>query len=141
MSAPPRLKIAATVLAKAAIFDQRKLGTQEEARLKVAAWAEALHPDTTEEDACRAVSEHYASSRDWLMPIDINRLTARYRADRLRRVKIPPPPRSLADDPLAELAWEGAYRTAIATGATTAAAYALADDTIARRLPRKETAS
>lgn len=136
---PARLRIAAAVLAKAAIFDQRKLGSEEEARLKVAAWAEALHPDTTHDDAVCAVSEHYASTRDWLMPADVNRLTAGYRAKRLKGVVIPLPPPGLADRPRAELAWEAAYRTAIATGATTAQAQDLANQTITNQLEQGET--
>ncbi len=104
-------QLAATCLAWAAAFDNRKTDSPADRQLQIQAWAEALHDLTTPEDARRAITEHYAESTEWLKPAHVNRLTARYRKERAaiedrerdRRAietqksrAVPPPPEFLA---------------------------------------------
>lgn len=57
----------ANVLAKAAAFDQRTVGQAD-----ILAWHEALH-DLDAADALTAVTRHYASSEQRLMPVHVRR--------------------------------------------------------------------
>jgi hypothetical protein len=71
------------VLTAAQAFDRRTVGEAD-----IAAWqaAFAAAKVTSRADALTAVTGHYASSRDWLMPYDvISRVKAIHR-DRIRRV-------------------------------------------------------
>lgn len=75
---------AARVLAKAAAFDQRTVGDAD-----IAAWAEALD-DIDLGDALAAVTRHYSTSTDRLMPVHVIRIAAdlvraRRRAERESR--------------------------------------------------------
>ncbi|MEU5668974.1 hypothetical protein ABZ749_01125 [Micromonospora sp. NPDC047753] len=58
----------ANVLAKAAAFDQRTVGQAD-----ILAWHEALH-DLEAVDALAAVTRHYASSEQRLMPVHVRRI-------------------------------------------------------------------
>lgn len=58
---------AGIVLAKCSAFDSRKPSAAA-----AQAWAEALDPTVTVQDALNIVISHYAKSRDWIMPADIN---------------------------------------------------------------------
>jgi transcription elongation GreA/GreB family factor len=49
------------------------------------AWAEALDTGITPEDARRAITEHYATSTEWLKPAHINRRCAEYRRVRAEK--------------------------------------------------------
>lgn len=129
---------AGMILAKAAAYDGRKAGSPDEQRLTVQAWAEALHPDTTVEDGMRAVTEHYASSSDWLMASHVNRLTAKYRADRLNLdTLVIPVPDGLGDEPATEIAWQAAWLTAIKAGDSPNTATTKAWAAIGRTVPRE----
>lgn len=139
MSAPD---IAAAVLAKASAYDNRRpQGTTiaeraESQRITVAAWAEALD-DMTRADALDAVTEHYASTRDWLMPADINRIVATHRRARITADHSlgPAYPDGLGDDPALEAAWIAHRQEAIGQGATRTQAAAYAWERINRTPP------
>lgn len=133
-----RMAIAAAVLAKASAYDNRRAESDEDRRLKIAAWAEALHPATTRDDALRAVAEHYSSSDDWLTVNRLNAMTRRYRAKRLGRALIPYP-EGLGDHPAAETRWRAEYHTAIATGSTPEQAHDHAWQIIKNTYPKEIT--
>lgn len=117
---------AAELLALAAAFDNRS--TSEVA---ARAWAEALNPNVTLVDGKRIVVEHYARTRDWIMPADINAASRTMRLSRLDRMQTPEPPSSLdADDVPAQLAWQRAYRGAIGDGHDEDAADRIANATV-----------
>lgn len=61
---------AARLLAKCAAFDLRTVGESD-----VLAWHEAL-TDVDEHDALTAVSRHYGTTRDRIMPADVRRVAA-----------------------------------------------------------------
>ena len=116
---------AAEVLGYAAAYDRRTVGA-----IDATAWAKAL-PDVTKDDAVEAVIEHYASTREWLMPSDIPALV---RAIRRRRVEAllaggqtPAPPVELDDDPAAGVRWQQAWIRAAGDGATVEQATGAAD--------------
>lgn len=97
---------AGVLLAGIAAFDNRKPGTPEEADRTATLWAHALH-DITLADAGRAVTEHFATSTEWLMPAAIRATVLRVRRQRrLQHSKdhgplLPPPGLSDAE----EIAW------------------------------------
>lgn len=68
----------ARVLAKAAAFDQRTVGAAD-----VAAWHEALH-DLDTADALAAVTRHYATSDQRLMPVHVRRIATELARERHR---------------------------------------------------------
>ena len=111
------LQVAAVALSKAAAFDNRKMNTQQERELTIRAWAEALHPDTTQQDALDAVTEHYRSTTAWIMPAHINKITAGYRAARLNLDTVTVPvPDGLGDEPATEVAWQATWLEAVKAG-------------------------
>lgn len=74
------LKDATTVLGKCSAFDNRQ-PTQATAL----AWSEAL-ADMPVRDALDFVTTHYASSREWIMPSDLNRAWVELKRARLSAV-------------------------------------------------------
>jgi hypothetical protein len=95
---------AAIVLARAAIFDKRTVG-----EIEAHAWAKALGGIPLP-DAVEAVDQHYAATRDWLMPSDVRHGVRRIRQLRLDRAGDPVPD---ADPDDTE-----AYRLALREGRT-----------------------
>jgi len=71
----------ASVLAKAAAFDQRTVGQAD-----ILAWHEALH-DLDPADALAAVTRHYASSEVRLMPVHVRRIALDLARDRHRAAR------------------------------------------------------
>ena len=132
------LQVAAVALSKAAAFDNRKMNSQQERELTIRAWAEALHPDTTRQDALDAVTEHYSGTAQWIMPAHINRLTAKYRAARLNLDTVTMPvPDGLGDEPAAEIAWQSAWLDAVKSGDSDQVAQERAWATIGRTMPKQ----
>lgn len=108
---------ATALLTVAASLDNRTIG---EAAAR--AWAETIEPTVTLVDATRIVYEHYASTREWIMPADINRRSREIRDARLRDMKTPEPPEALEGVPARELGWQRSYRRLVADGLTEAQA-------------------
>lgn len=100
---------AATVLALAAAFDNRTVG-----EANAIAWSEALDERVALDDAKQIVVDHYARTREWIMPSDINTASAALRRDRLSRMRTPEPPADLSVTD--ELVWQRVYRAAIGDG-------------------------
>lgn len=126
---------AGIVLAKCSAFDNRKPS------LAVAqAWSEALDPSVTMPDALAIVVAHYAQSRDWIMPVDINRESRRIQRERLEAVKasgaIDPP--SEIQDGRAYADWKQAAVDAIKRGASRSQAEAHAWAVIGQSPPALE---
>lgn len=132
------LQVAAVALSKASAFDNRKMNTQQERELTIRAWAEALHPDTTQQDALDAVTEHYAATSQWIMPAHINKITARYRAERLNLDTLTiPVPEGLGDEPATEVAWQAAWLEAVKSGDSGQVAQEAAWAAIKRPMPKQ----
>ena len=102
---------AAEVLALAAAFDNRSVG-----EANALAWSAAVDERVSVADAKRIVTEHYARTREWVMPSDVNAASAILRRTRLDRMATPEPPETLNGDPGLELTWQRAYRRAIGDG-------------------------
>ena len=105
------LQEATLVLAKIAAFDNRK-----PSKAAANGWAEALDARMPVQFALNFVSQHYANSRDWLMPADINRAWGEQRKARIAQVSAadyPPGP----DEPQKFLAFRRAFVDAIGDGA------------------------
>ena len=104
------------VLAKCAAFDNRAANPAT-----VLAWTDALDRDVTVDEAIAAVTTHYASSRDWIMPSDVNRIV---RAARSKRVTDEQQrhgyliPEGLGDRPELEVEWRRSALAALGRGAT-----------------------
>lgn len=107
---------AARVLALASAYDNRRLGTKDEARAKAAAWAEALDPRMSLDEAIALTRDHFATSNEYFVPAHLNRAYKALRARRLNAAIEPPPPEHVRNDPAAELAWRRTWRTRIADG-------------------------
>ncbi len=73
------------VLAMIGTYDRREFTPTD-----VRAWHAAWDPALTFEDARHAVTEHYRTSTDWLMPAHINRIAKARRDDRASRNSLPP---------------------------------------------------
>lgn len=120
-----------TVLAKCAAFDNRNPD-----RMAVAAWTEALDQDVTLQDALAAVSQHYAITREWIMPADINTRTRNIRRARITEEEQRSGhliPDGLGDTPVLEARWKRAALRAIGMGATRHQAGTYAWEQIGRR--------
>ena len=108
---------AAALLTIAAAYDNRK-PDEDQAR----AWALALD-DASFEDCRDAIVQHYRTSREWLMPVDVLNGARRIRLDRwdkyMGRYGMPPWPPELADDPAAENRWHNEVRDLILSGRVT----------------------
>lgn len=110
---PERIHTATGILMKCSAYDNRKPDPAT-----IAAWAEALDPDITLDDGLRIVRDHYAESRDWIMPADINRRSRDIRRQRVANVleNRLPIPDGLGDEPHLEIAWRKAFTRAIGDG-------------------------
>lgn len=123
---------AGIVLAKCAAFDNR-----QPSQAAASAWAEALDPNLTLADALRIVRDHYANSREWIMPADINRRSREIRRQRIatvleNRVIVP---EGLGDEPLLEAEWRKRMIRAVGDGLTLDEAKARAWSEIHRAPP------
>lgn len=123
---------AAVVLGKCAAFDNRRPDPST-----IAAWAEALDPDVTLADALDIVRDHYAESRDWIMPADINRRSRDIRRQRTAAIfeNRTPIPDGLGDEPHLEIAWRKAVMRGVGDGLTLDDAQARAWHDIGRTPP------
>lgn len=135
MSVP--IHTATRILQKATAYDNRNPDPAT-----IAAWAEALDPDITLPDALTAVTAHYASTRDWLMPSDINHHCQQLRTQRITADKDTGPalPEGLQDQPQVEAAWRRHYTHAIGRGANRPTAIDYAWRSIHRTPPPQLTA-
>ncbi len=82
------------VLAMIGTYDRREFTPTD-----VEAWQAAWDPALTFEDARHAVSEHYRTSTDWLMPAHINRIAKARRDDRFQQKVLPTAEEKLATMP------------------------------------------
>lgn len=117
-----KLSEVAAVLTVAAAYDGRKA-----AEVTSRAWAAALDDNITFADAQAIVIEHYAETRDWIMPADINARSRRIRRSRITAALDPQPPAELESDQIRERAWSATYRRLIGDGLTETDAEARAD--------------
>ncbi|MFD1505270.1 hypothetical protein FE374_09325 [Georgenia yuyongxinii] len=107
---------AAKVLTYVAAFNGRTVGKTD-----AMAWADALHPDVTYEDAKTAVAQHFAESTDWCMPAHINQRVKTIWRERVDAIggAVPPPPDSIADRPgHCYSEWHQVFLRAVKIGAT-----------------------
>jgi hypothetical protein len=96
----------------ASAFDNRQ--PSEPAAL---AWSEALDERVTLADARGIIAEHYARSRDWIMPSDINVRGLALRKTRLDRIETPQPPETIDPDDVARnIRWTRAYVRLVGDG-------------------------
>lgn len=128
-------KEAAQVLAACAAYDQRRPDPAQ-----AQAWAAALDPVLSVPYAVAIVARHYANSRDWIMPADINRAATDLRRRRVKEFKathgdVVPEGLGALEDAHVELTWRKALLTAVAAGATREQAEAYAWQTIGRTPP------
>lgn len=94
----------ARLLALITAFDRRTTGEAD-----VEAW-HLVVGDLNATDCAQAVRDHFARSREWLMPADVRQGVARIRRDRLAAAGDPPPDADPDD--------EAAYRAALREGRT-----------------------
>lgn len=109
------------VLAKCATYDNR-----QPSQATAVAWHETLDPRITLQEALDIVTRHYQTSREWIMPSDINNA---YEQIRLQRINshgpiTPPETLSAPQDARLEVAWRGAYTDAIGSNHPDPHAYA-----------------
>jgi hypothetical protein len=121
---------AGKLLLYASAFDNRQ---PSEAAAR--AWADVLDGRVTLLDAKTAIGAHYAKTRDWIMPADINTAVLAMRRTRLDHMETPQPPVVLAGDPAREIPWTREYRRAIGDGADVEAATRRACDAIGIATP------
>ena len=101
----------AAILAKCAAYDNRT-----PAQATVAAWTEALE-DMPVADALKFVADHYAQSREWIMPADLNIAWKRIRTERQRAIseaERPQPPQDATTEQF--LAFRRGVTNAISRG-------------------------
>jgi hypothetical protein len=104
---------AGVLLAGISKFDNRKPGTEDEAKMTATLWAQALH-DVSLADAGQAVTQHFATSTDYLMPAHIRAAAKRIRAKRIEEHPPLTPPPDL--DPIETTAWLKDMRRRIGDG-------------------------
>lgn len=122
---------AAVVLGKCAAFDNRRPDP-----VTTAAWAEALDPNLTLTDALAIVTDHYANSREWIMPADINTRSRMIRRQRIKALGGKPVyPDGLEDEPQVEATWRERFYRHIGDGLAEADAKATAWADIHREPP------
>ena len=103
---------AAQLLAMAAAYDGRmRLTSPDEIAIQAQAWAAALDERITFDQGRELVIDHYASSREVIMPANINQAWWRKRAE-IMATHIDPPPKADPDDVAAYLAEIRANRAA-----------------------------
>lgn len=123
---------AAVVLGKCAAYDNRRPDPAT-----TAAWAEALDPNLTLADALAIVRDHYAESRDWIMPADINHRSRDIRRQRIKNAERISPvlPEGLEDEPIVERRWIDVAKENIRAGMPRGQAEARAWRAIGRTPP------
>lgn len=119
---PVDLTVAATLLSWASALDNRQVTDEA-----VHAWAASLNPNVTPVDGKEAISEHFRTSTDYLMPKHVNYGAARIRERRIGQTEANEiPPASLDDDGRGSNEWKLAFRKAIGSGVEHGQAYAYA---------------
>lgn len=83
------------ILGLAALVDNRKVDVPV-----IVAWHQMIG-DLPYADAEQAVRDHYATSRERIMPADIRERVSVVRSERLRINPVPAPPAEILDDPVA----------------------------------------
>lgn len=78
------------------------------------AWGPLLEDKRFED--CQLAVQNLAKRQPFISPSEIRDEVRRIRNDRLDRTELPTPPRHLADDPVAELAWRKEAIRAIGDG-------------------------
>lgn len=124
---------AAELLGRAAARDNR-----EPTRAAAMAWAEDLDDHVSLADGSAAISAHYRTTRDWIMPSDINamvRAMRKARTDGIGADEIPPA--ELAESPSRAITWTREFRRAIGDGETPDAATKRACDALGIPVPRQ----
>lgn len=110
---------AATLLTMAAAFDNR---TPSE--IAARAWSKALNDVVNVADAEQVIVDHYAKTRDWIMPSDINQGVAAIRRNRTSRIETPQPPASIdGDDVARSIEWQRAFARGVGDGLEESAAF------------------
>lgn len=104
---------AGVLLAGISKFDNRKPGTPDEAELTATLWAQALH-DIPLADAGQAVTQHFATSTEYLMPAHIRTAVKRIRDKRIHDHPPLTPPADLT--PIETTAWLADARRRIGDG-------------------------
>lgn len=113
----------AALLTYAALGDNRTV-TRETALF----WSEALRSGITLDEARRAVSQHFGNSTEYLSPAHVNAIVSREREARARILPDVVPPRDLADDPRAEIAWKRIWGDAFIAGQSDERARVIANE-------------
>lgn len=130
---------ALSLLGTCSAFDNRKSENPAQAKVQAAAWAEALQPTMPLAWAKRAVVQHYAATRDWIMPSDLNSLWEAERRTRIAAVPIADYPDYPPDlDGPEYLRFRRGFVDAIGAGADRATAERAAWTAIGRPLPKPE---
>lgn len=124
---------AAALLAKCAAFDNR-----QPTKATTLAWSEALE-DMPLVDALKFVTDHYATSREWIMPSDLNAAWRQLRRERQLQIpeaQRPVPPQDATGPEFVK--FRQAVSRAIGRGATPDQAEKVAYAAIGRPLPAIE---
>ena len=92
----------------------------------------------TLEDALQAIAYHRGNVGGFLEPVHVNRLTARYRRERLNLDTLTiPVPEGLGDEPATEIAWQSAWLDAVKSGDSDQVAQERAWTAIGRTMPKQ----
>lgn len=102
---------AGRLLTAAALYDNRTIS-----ELNAIAWSKALHPTVSVRDGLQAIADHYAETREWIMPADVNGRVRRMRAKRVADLAAPAPPVQLGT--AEDIRWRRTYTRALADGAS-----------------------
>ena len=127
---------AQTLLAMAAAYDNRTASA-----IAARAWSKALNDVVNLADAEAVLVEHYARTRDWVMPSDINNGVTLIRRNRTSRIETPQPPETIdGDDVARQIEWVRAYTRHVGDGMDDDTAFSAACDSVGVRLPALESA-
>lgn len=91
-------------------------------------YTKAINDTISLDEARRIIVAHYASTREWIMPADVNTASRMIRRARLGVMQTPQPPSGLTV--AQELDWQRAFRRAVGDGLTDAEADEVACDAL-----------
>lgn len=131
---PNRLEVATALLMKCSAFDNRKPDPAT-----IAAWAEALDESVTLQDGLAIITSHYANSREWIMPADVNRIHRQIQRQRIETVLTSSAhtiPEGLGDTPRLEIEWGRYLRRAVEQGHSLEEAKVIAWEKIGKPAPQ-----